>query len=41
MKFEMIDLVNSFVLMGQGMLGIFVGMAVIALIVFAITKFSK
>lgn len=41
MKFEMIDLVNSFVLMGQGMLGLFVGMAVIALIVFLIAKFSK
>ena len=28
-------------LMGQGMLGIFVVMAVIALIVYLITKFSK
>ncbi len=41
MKFEMIDLVNSFVLMGQGMLGLFVGMAVIALIVFIFAKLSK
>ena len=31
----------AFQLMGQGMLGIFVVMAVIALIVFAFTKFSK
>ncbi len=41
MKFEMTDLVNSFVVMGQGMLGIFVGMAVIALVVFFIAKFTK
>lgn len=31
----------AFQLMGQGMLGIFVVMAAIALIVFAFTKFSK
>ncbi len=41
MNFEMIDLVNSFVLMGQGMLGIFVGMAIIALIVYLFAKVSK
>ncbi len=35
------DLGNSFKLMGQGMLGIFIVMAVISLIVFAMTKFSK
>ena len=35
------DLNSAFQLMGQGMLGIFVVMAAIALIVFGITKYSK
>ena len=35
------DLGSSFKLMGQGMLGIFIVMAAISLIVFALTKFSK
>ena len=34
------DLGNSFKLMGQGMLGIFIVMAVISLIVYLLTKFS-
>ena len=34
-------LIMALKLMGQGMLGIFVVMAVIALIVYLITKFSK
>ncbi len=35
------DLNSAFQLMGQGMLGIFVVMAAIALIVYGITKSSK
>ncbi len=35
------DLNSAFLLMGQGMLGIFVVMAAIALIVFALTRSSK
>ena len=35
------DLNSAFQLMGQGMLGIFVVMAVISLIVFGFTKFPK
>jgi len=35
------DLNSAFLLMGQGMLGIFVVMAVIAVIVYATTKFPK
>ena len=35
------DLSNAFLLMGQGMLGIFVVMAAISLIVFGITKTGK
>lgn len=35
------DLMSSLTLMWQGMLGIFVVMAVIAIIVFLFTKFSK
>ena len=35
------DLNSAFQLMGQGMLGIFVVMAVIALIVYGITRSSK
>ena len=34
-------LIMALKLMGQGMLGVFVVMAVIALIVYLITKFSK
>ena len=37
-KVNIIDLGSSFKLMGQGMLGIFVVMAVIALIVYLLTK---
>ena len=38
---DKVALMLSFKLMGQGMLGIFVVMAVIAVIVYAITRFSK
>ena len=38
---DIVALGSSFKLMGQGMLGIFIVMAVISLIVFALTKFSK
>ena len=37
-KINIRDLGNAFKLMGQGMLGIFVVMAVIALIVYLLTK---
>ena len=37
-KVNIEDLGNAFKLMGQGMLGIFVVMAVISLIVYALTK---
>ena len=35
------DLISAVKLMGQGMLGIFIVMAAIALIVYLFTKFSK
>ena len=35
------DLMSAIKLMGQGMLGIFIVMAAIALIVYLFTKFSK
>ncbi len=35
------NLLITFKLMGMGMLGIFIVMAVISLVVYAITKFSK
>lgn len=35
------DLISSFKLMGQGMLAIFIVMAVISIIVYLFTKFSK
>lgn len=41
MNINYVDLNSSFQIMGQGMLGIFVVMAVIALIVYGFTKFSK
>lgn len=37
-KVDIKDLFSSFKLMGQGMLGIFIVMAAISLIVFALTK---
>ena len=37
-KVNIEDLFSSFKLMGQGMLGIFIVMAVISLIVYALTK---
>ena len=41
MSFHYADLMSSLRLMGQGMLGIFLVMAVIALIVYLITKIKK
>ena len=41
MSFDYTDLMSSLRLMGQGMLGIFLVMAVIALIVYLITKIKK
>lgn len=41
MNFNYTDLMSSLRLMGQGMLGIFLVMAVIALIVYLITKIKK
>ena len=41
MNFNYTDLMASLRLMGQGMLGIFLVMAVIALIVYLITKIKK
>lgn len=35
------DLMSAVKLMGQGMLGIFIVMAAISAIVYAVTKFSK
>lgn len=39
--FNMTDLMSSLQLMWQGMLGIFIVMAAIALIVWLVTKFAK
>lgn len=41
MNIDMIALEKSFQLMGQGMLGIFIVMAIISLIVYLCTKISK
>ena len=41
MNFDYTDLMSSLRLMGQGMLGIFLVMAAIALIVYLITKVKK
>ena len=41
MNYNYDDLMSSLLLMGQGMLAIFIVMAAIALIVFFITKFGK
>ena len=41
MNFNYTDLMSSLRLMGQGMLGIFLVMAAIALIVYLITKVKK
>ena len=41
MNINQVDLLSSFELMGQGMLGIFLVMAAIAFIVYLFTKFSK
>lgn len=41
MSFNYVDLMSSLRLMGQGMLGIFLVMAAIALIVYLITKIKK
>ncbi len=41
MNINMVNLMSSLKLMWQGMLAIFIVMAVIALIVYLFTKFSK
>jgi len=41
MNFNMTDLYSATKLMGQGMLGIFIVMALISLVVYLLTKFSN